>query len=297
MNKKPLILIVDDNNANLQVLASIVSVKNYDIAVANSGEKALAFLESRLPDLILLDILMPGICGIQTCVQIKEKQEHADIPIIFLSAKNDEDSIIDGFKAGGVDYLTKPFRNLELLARLELHLELVSTKKKLLKLSVTDELTGIMNRRYFTDYIEKFIRNHLPQGEPATTILFDIDDFKHINDTLGHHIGDLALQNLSALCQKHIEDHHGIFARIGGDEFAFVLHSSDKEEVANFVKSFFEMIRNQSGNKEQMVPMFTISAGISEITNKDQSHTHVLAKVDKALYFSKIEGKNRFTYN
>ncbi|MCU0289304.1 MAG: response regulator [Acidobacteria bacterium] len=133
--KKSLILIIDDVPKNLQVLAKMLDKKNYRVSIANSGFQALKMIEKVLPDLILLDILMPGMNGIEVCQKLKESPAAGEIPVIFLSAKTKSEDIVEGLKAGGVDYVTKPFNLPELLARVETHLELKrrrDTEKKLI---------------------------------------------------------------------------------------------------------------------------------------------------------------------
>jgi len=124
MNEPITILVVDDNQENLKVVSNFLKDKGYQIALALNGESALKVLENYKTDLILLDIMMPGMDGFEVCQQIKEKEKLKDIPIIFLTAKVDTDDIVKGFQLGGVDYITKPFRKEELYARVNNHIQL-----------------------------------------------------------------------------------------------------------------------------------------------------------------------------
>lgn len=124
IQNKPLILIVDDNKENLKILGNILKDNNYSIAIATSGEESLSLLWKNIPELILLDIMMPGMDGYEVCRKIKSEKRTKDIPVIFLSAKDDTDDIVKGFEAGGVDYVAKPFNSRELLARIKTHVEL-----------------------------------------------------------------------------------------------------------------------------------------------------------------------------
>lgn len=121
---KPLILVVDDNPQNIQVLGNLLMEQEYEVGVAQNGVIALQFIEERLPDLILLDIMMPEMDGIELCKTLKKNNQHSHIPVIFLTAKAETDDIVRGFDAGGVDYVTKPFITAELLARVKTHLEI-----------------------------------------------------------------------------------------------------------------------------------------------------------------------------
>lgn len=122
--RKPLILIIDDNQENLKVIGNMLKEHNYSIAVATGGEEAFELLWKNLPDLMLLDIMMPGMDGYEVCKKLKTEKRTKDIPVIFLSAKGETDDIVKGFEAGGVDYVSKPFNSRELLARIKTHIEL-----------------------------------------------------------------------------------------------------------------------------------------------------------------------------
>ena len=130
--EQPLVLIVDDVPKNLQILGTILSKENYRIAAANNGEQAIAIANDALPDLILLDIMMPGLNGYETCTKLKSISKTKEIPVVFLTAKIETEDVTKGFKAGAVDYVTKPFNSFELLARVKTHVEL-KTSRDLLK--------------------------------------------------------------------------------------------------------------------------------------------------------------------
>ncbi len=142
---KPLVLIVDDVPKNLQVLGNILRKKEYNIAAATSGKQALDMVEKVLPDLILLDIMMPDIDGLEVCGKLKKSPRAKDIPVIFLTAKTTTEDIVKGFEVGAVDYLTKPFNSLELLARAQTHIELKRSRDKERELIVKlrDALTKV----------------------------------------------------------------------------------------------------------------------------------------------------------
>lgn len=133
MNENISVLIVDDNQDNLKVISNYLLKKDYKIALATDGESALRILESNKIDLILLDIMMPGMDGFEVCTKLKEKKETKDIPVIFLSARSETDDIVKGFQTGGVDYVTKPFNKEELYARVNTHIQLKLAKDYLVQ--------------------------------------------------------------------------------------------------------------------------------------------------------------------
>ncbi len=137
-NQKPfLILIVDDVETNLQLLGNILQEQNYDVSFASNGQDALSILETELPDLILLDVMMPEMDGFEVCERVKSNQQTKDIPVIFLTAKAETEEILKGFELGAVDYVTKPFNSSELLARVHTHLSLKRAKEELWELNLT----------------------------------------------------------------------------------------------------------------------------------------------------------------
>lgn len=168
---KPLILIVDDIPRNLQVLGHILKEENYNISVATTGEAALEMMEHINPDLILLDIMLPGMNGYDVCAKLKGKDETKDIPIIFLTAKTDSDDIIKGLKLGAVDYVTKPFNGIELLTRVRTHVQLRLSQKQLKELNATKDK--------FFSIIAHDLKGPIAAVQQSTEFIVDsYDDFE-----------------------------------------------------------------------------------------------------------------------
>ncbi len=213
-NRSFKVLIVDDVSTNIQMVANILKDEGYQMAYAQGGEAALAKAQSHLFDLILLDVMMPRIDGFEVCRRLKQNPATADVPVVFLTAKGDAKSIAKGFEPGGLDYVTKPFRPVELLARVKTRLELKRSREELilanqklkqaneellayqkqLELTArTDSLTKLSNRRDMTEKIENESTRFERSGRPFSLILCDIDDFKLFNDKYGHDCGDFVL--------------------------------------------------------------------------------------------------------
>ncbi|MBN2656614.1 MAG: response regulator [Spirochaetales bacterium] len=163
-NRSSLILIVDDNVSNLQVLGAVLSGKGYEIAVAADAGEALDFLSSDVPDLILLDIMMPGTDGFELCRIIKQMEKLAEVPVLFLTALTDPDSIVKGFDSGAVDYISKPFNNAELLARIKTHLGLKRAREelKILRgtLPICVRCRKIKDEDGYWQLVEEYIESH-----------------------------------------------------------------------------------------------------------------------------------------
>jgi DNA-binding response OmpR family regulator len=210
--EKPLILIVDDLPKNLQVLGIILREKDYEIAAAAGGRQALDMVAARLPDLVLLDVIMPEPDGFQVCEKLKASAETKDIPVIFLTARTETTDIVKGFQLGAVDYVTKPFNKAELLARVSAHLELKKAQRKIIKLeqknaalamAVTanheinqpltvlqgnfDLFQNTLDQAGLTDKQQKFLMKMQEAMEKVQTILNKFKDSAsiHFEDYLG----------------------------------------------------------------------------------------------------------------
>ncbi|MDP4858541.1 MAG: diguanylate cyclase [Desulfobacterales bacterium] len=314
------ILIVDDVPKNIQVAASILQNDTYQIAFAQDGPTALAQVESNRFDLILLDIMMPQMDGYEVCRRIRNRPDSRDTPIIFLTAKNDTDSVVKGFAMGAVDYLSKPFNGAELQARVKTHLELYRSRKAIeevnrrlrlemaerikaeeeLKrreenyrfLSLHDNLTGLYNTRHLYRSLEKLVEEGRRQGTIFSLIFFDIDNFKRVVDTHGHLNGSKALAEVAAVLESCItEPSYGV--AYGGDEFVVVLPGHEKvralqeaQEIrARLLRTVF-LANVENGVRLQA------SFGVSTYPDDAGDITAILARADQAMFNVKSKGKN-----
>ena len=293
--KTPLILIVDDVARNLQVLGTILSKENYKIAAANNGEQAISIANSTLPDLILLDIMMPGINGYEACVRLKKNPKTRDIPIIFLTAKIELDDIVKGFEAGAVDYITKPFNSVELLVRTKTHLELKISRdllkiknEQLKKLAITDSMTGLYNHRYIIDSLSERIMEARRYKQPLSVIMLDVDHFKKVNDNYGHTFGDFVLVRISAIIEETIRK-TDIAGRYGGEEFLIIYTNTDNKSAFNTSERLRKSIEKEKWDRADLI--VTVSGGICEL--KDEDFSKLIMKADSLLYKAKENGRNR----
>ena len=236
--QKQVILVVDDMPANIQILASLLG-EQYIVKAARSGEKALAIARSENPpDLILLDVVMPGMDGYQVCRQLKAEPDTANIPVIFVTSLSDEEDEEKGLKMGAVDYITKPFRTAIVMARVENHLNLKRYQDLLKRQSTLDGLTGLPNRRAFDELIEQEWRRGARLKTKLSLIMLDVDHFKQFNDHYGHLAGDDCLRQVGqelASVGRSID----FVGRYGGEEFACILPHTDlqgAEKVAERLK-------------------------------------------------------------
>lgn len=293
MDKKRFkILAVDDTKTNISILLELLG-EDYDIVPALSGAKALEIINKIQIDLILLDIMMPEMDGYEVCKILKSQEKTKDIPILFITAKVDEESIVDAFKVGGVDYVTKPFQPFELIARIQTHLKLSDTLKSLEFLATRDSMTGILNRRKFFELGEEKFKNNKTS---LYVVMVDIDKFKSINDTYGHAIGDEAIKVVVRSIKDKLPN-EAIFGRIGGEEFAIILDTSMCTDIDSMIESIRTSVESMAvilyGNE---VIKITISQGVAKASPNSECLDAVLKDADEALYEAKNSGRNRSVF-
>jgi len=296
---QPLVLIVDDTIKNLQLLGSILKAENYKIAVATNGLAAISVTNDINPDLILLDVMMPELDGFETCKKLKTLPKTKDIPVIFLTAKVENEDIINGFKIGAVDYITKPFNTYELKARVKTHLELKKSKDLLQqkneileKLSITDGLTGLFNHRYITDTLSRLIEENKRYKQPLSIAMFDIDNFKKINDEQGHLFGDDVLVKIASLIDNSLRK-TDIAGRYGGEEFMILFAHTELKGAVESSKRIIEGVENLKWDNK--IFKVTVSAGVCE-KKEEEDMSALIKKADDLLYTAKKKGKNRVEY-
>jgi len=290
------ILIVDDDSINC-LLAKHALAGEYQAEAVNSGKEALAFLDKELPDLILMDIEMPEMDGKEVVKNIKACAKWDKVPIVFLTADSSPITEAECLQCGADDFITKPFvpdvmrsRVARILESHELRKDLeLELEQKTIK-SFTDALTGLNNR----DYLEKEIQTFLAEGHGGTLFMTDLDNFKSMNDTYGHMVGDEVLKNFADTL-KFYADKDDIVCRLGGDEFvAFFKNLTDKEEAAGKAAGIIKMFAGKMGAMGY-AGIVSVSIG-AKITDGSETFEALYADADETLYFVKENGKNAYHF-
>ena len=281
------VLIVDDNLQNLQIIGKIVKESSYRPALTQSGQQALDFLEKKLPDLILLDIMMPEMNGIEVCRRIKGNERTKNIPIIFITALSDTRDVVTAFKAGGVDYITKPFVKEEVQARIKVHIKLKRAIEKMEDMAVTDEMTGVYNRRYAFRVLAREMARASREKSSFVLCFIDVDNLKYMNDTYGHEAGDRLILEVVNSLKEATRTSDYIF-RMGGDEFLLLLLQTDIEEVVVLLGRLHGTIHQRYVDG---VPI-DFSYGLSEFLADDtRSAEALIQEADMKMYEQKLEKK------
>ncbi|GEB70742.1 diguanylate cyclase [Pseudoalteromonas carrageenovora] len=295
MSKRAKVLIVDDDPLNRLVLEKTLK-DEHDVFLVDSGEKALTFVKTTQVDLIILDVIMPGIDGYEVLVQLKENPITQSVPIIFISANRSHDDEAKGLELGAMDYITKPFSPSIVRVRVRNQL-LIKQKNDLLEmLASIDGLTEIPNRRYLDENLSREWRRSKRSGTPLSVLLMDIDHFKRYNDCYGHRAGDECLKEVAQVLAAQCERGSDFIARYGGEEFAAVLPGvgkADAIEFANKIRSAVNALdieHKASLNADHI----TISIGIAT-TESGQIYAEqaLLEEADLGLYAAKDEGRDR----
>lgn len=292
------ILIVDDITNNLKLVGKILDDVGYNTTFATSGFQALNRLKYNKIDLILLDLMMPEMDGLEVCQVIKNDPELQEIPIIFLTASYEEEKLIQAFELGAVDYITKPFIKNELLARVKTHLTLKQTtdnlKKVLLKLqqlSQLDPLTQILNRRSFFEYIENQFNRAILDQSLFSLLILDLDHFKQINDNYGHLTGDKILINFTLAIQNYLRS-SDYFGRYGGEEFVILLPETDQADALKIAQEICDLIAHLSIPTEKGNLHITVSIGVAVFRPQDTRIEDIFDRADQCLYQAKALGRN-----
>ncbi|MCP4692582.1 MAG: diguanylate cyclase [Desulfobacterales bacterium] len=296
---RPKVLIVDDEKINIDILVGLLK-PDYRTAAAKTGEQALKRLDTPpLPDLILLDIMMPGVDGYEVCRMIKADPKTRDIPVIFISAKDDDRDKARGFQAGAVDYITKPFNPLVTAARVNTHIELKIRGEMLERLAGLDGLTGIANRRRFDQILNAEWKRSLRYRHPLALILLGIDFFKRYNDFYGRAEGDACLKKIARSVSRAMPRAEDLAARYGGEEFVCILPETERKGALVVADRIMENIRALGvlHAESPIAEIVTVSIGVAA-TGPDVKNgsLDLLKMADKALVRAKRNGRDQSVF-
>ncbi len=317
------ILIVDDSQSIRVYLQQILKSCDYDdLDFATDGHEVFEMVDKKRQsseeyDLILLDVILPDINGIDICSKLKNEYNMDEIPIIMVTGRKDKETLKNAFAEGAMDYITKPISSIELKARVgsalrlrqaikkriarekeleKLTIELQNANRKLDKLASIDGLTGLSNRRLFDETLKKESARMTREDKNLGILMIDIDNFKNYNDLYGHQAGDDCLKKVASTISETVYRPGDLAARYGGEEFVVILPDTDKEgiyEVAERIKQEIESLDIEH-NDSPVADHVTVSIGVavSKVKSKDDGE-RIVKLADQALYQAKKNGRNQ----
>lgn len=304
------ILLAEDSRTMMLLTSTIIRKSGHEVIQARDGKEALSLYLSKKPDLVLLDVEMPELNGFEVAEEIRSKDKDIWIPIIFLTSHKGDDHLSQGINAGGDDYLTKPISKVVLNAKLiamyrifemqnklrSITKELSDTNKKLKESTITDPLTGAKNRLYLDEYTKREWYRGMRNKTTLSILLVDVDNFKTLNDSNGHQMGDKCLIDLVKLIQSYLKRSTDVLCRYGGDEFVIVLPETSTSNSMQIAETIREKVEQYSTEfaKETKVPVkISVSIGSATcIPVESISYSEFIGYADKALYAAKDAGRN-----
>ena len=289
------ILVVDDTANTLELIATMLG-SDHRVLTASDGETAIKLAMQEEPDLILLDIRMPGMDGYQICRTLKADPVTREIPVVFVTAMDEEREEAKGLELGAIDYITKPLSPPILKARVRNHIDLKRQRDQLRRLSAVDGLTGLANRRAFSESLEKEWRAAIRRNLSISLLMTDIDDFKLFNDAYGHLAGDEALRRVAKALEGAALRPNDLVARYGGEEFVILLPDTGANEAALVADRLLLAVRRLAIPHEHSRgwQYVSLSVGLASARpSREMGANELLDLADRMLYQAKASGRNR----
>ncbi|HBL14836.1 MAG TPA: diguanylate cyclase response regulator [Cyanobacteria bacterium UBA11162] len=319
--KKPLILIVDDEKTLRLVLRHAMEQEGYQVIEVNDGDQCLAVCQQQLPDIILLDAMMPVVDGFTCCAQLHTTFGEQCPPILMITGLNNQESVDRAFEAGATDYITKPIHWAVLRQRVRrllqtqwamaqlrrkieherlLMAQLEAANRELQRLASLDGLTQIANRRSFDECLQHEWKRLAREKAPLSLILCDIDFFKAYNDTYGHQAGDKCLKEVAQILHQAVRRPADLVARYGGEEFVIILPNTEVKGAVLVAQAIRSKLQAEAipHAGSQVSDYVTLSFGVGGmIPRPGSSPNELIAMADQALYQAKLEGRDRVVCN
>lgn len=293
----PSILVIDDELLDMELLADTLGT-DYEMLFATEGIAGLEIAVAKRPDLILLDVMMPGIDGYEVYKRLRENPRTSEIPVIFITGLGDVAAETRGLTLGAVDYITKPINPEPVKARVHTQIKTKLTRDKLTQLALTDGLTGLANRSYFDAMLAYESARHARSGAELSLILLDIDHFKAYNDTYGHVSGDECLREIARAITSVAVRATDIVARYGGEEFVLLLPETHLQGAVMLAEKVRKSISSLAlAHEASSAKHVTASLGVASVRMVPGSkNIDIVEEADKQLYSAKAAGRNRVAF-
>jgi len=294
------IAVVDDSPDNREILKLRLSKKGYHVIPFPSGEAFLGHVKAgEHVDLVLLDLMMPGMSGFDVIEKLREEGKTRHLPIIVVSAAGETEAVVNALRKGANDYVTKPVNFDILLARIETQLrmrealETIRAQRDMMEaLALLDPLTGVYNRRALEARLEDEFHRCVRYGRHLSLIFFDLDNFKSVNDTYGHLVGDCVLRWFATQAQELVRT-FDVVGRYGGEEFCVILGEASGMQAFAVAERIREAVATETVDAGSVQLSITVSGGVAEATPDLDSPQTLIRMADMAMYHAKRQGRNR----
>jgi diguanylate cyclase len=302
MSEKSTILIVDDETVSRYTVEVLLAAEGYNLVFAENGEEALKKAAESVPDLMLLDVMMPGMDGFEVCQRLRTNPRLAELPIVMVTALDDRDSRLRGIESGADDFMSKPFDRAELRARvrtitrLNRYRRLIETEEQLVYLANYDPLTNLPNRNLLLERLRQTLGRATRTHQNIAILALNLDNFQMINDGVGPEVGDKILHEVAQRLKQTVSKIGATVARLSGDEFVVI------EEADNLVKDVSEMAQGLLDNLSRSMTVdthemvVTASIGISVYPSDGEQAAILIKNADTALARAKAAGKNTYQF-
>jgi diguanylate cyclase (GGDEF)-like protein len=288
---RSLVLVADDDSVTRAMVSSWLAQAGYDVVATADGDEALRVAREREPDLLLVDVTMPGRDGYEVCREI-QGESLTPPPVIFLTAHSQTTARVAGLDAGAVDYIVKPFANDELVARVRAALRTKAVRDTYVERAARDGLTGLFNRRELDARAERAVALAIRHRRPLSCLLIDIDHFKKINDTHGHATGDAVLREVANRIQSSMRL-SDIIARYGGEEFVVLLPEANGVQAVGAADNLRERLAVSLIEAGPLMIPVRASVGVAAWDDMMRTVADLYAAADRALYRAKDLGRDR----
>ncbi|WP_306393121.1 diguanylate cyclase [Telluria beijingensis] len=290
------VLVADDDAINREVLGELLKPE-YTVLLARNGAQTLERATRHLPDLILLDVMMPDMDGYEVLRRLRADPETANISVIFISGLDRPEDEANGLKMGASDYIVKPFNQTVVMARVALHLQVVRQRRMLERLANIDGLTELANRRRFDEMYALEWQRARRSGRPLSLALLDIDAFKQFNDRYGHPAGDRALRSVARVAGAAMRRPGDLAARYGGEELLLLMPETDVGDALRVAEAVRESVAalNIAHEASSVAPLLTVSIGGATLVaaDGDEQPSDLFEAADAQLYRAKQAGRNQ----
>lgn len=298
MNNKQKVLIIDDEKTNLKILSGILK-DEVEVILAKDGETGFCKAKELLPDLILLDVIMPKLTGFEVIEKLKKEASTSNIPVIFVTGQLGVQQEEKGLELGACDYIQKPFHVEILKARVRLHLRMAKQRDLLEKLANIDPLTSVANRRLYDQTFDSLWGKAIKQRQIFSLVVIDIDDFKKYNDFFGHAAGDRALEKVASAIAENLSSSNDFLARYGGEEFVALLPNTLVCDAIKNMNTCLEAVANLKINHDPSAEheFLTVSlGGVSYLPIVESCQDTLFKIADDMLFKAKSNGKNQVVW-